>query len=126
MREEQARPDVAPRDAFVRSLVFPGLGHRLVGRPLEGLARGILFTMLVLMAVLVGLSGTRAPGLRLLFILYAGAAIVVYLGSAFEARRLAEGGDPFATAKQILWATVAVVLVSVGMLAVTVITTAKR
>jgi RNA polymerase subunit RPABC4/transcription elongation factor Spt4 len=126
MRQDERPREVDPKDALVRSLIFPGLGHRLCGYPLDGLARGVLFGMIAVMAFLVGLSGTRSTSLKLMFLLFCVLAALVYVGSAYEAYGLAAGGRLLVNAKQILWATVAVVMVSVGMLAMSVMTTPRR
>jgi hypothetical protein len=126
MRQDERPAQVDPKDAVVRSLIFPGLGHRLCGYPIEGLARGVLFAMVAVMAILAGLSGGRTATLKLMFLVFCLLAVVVYVGSAYEARGLAEGGGLLVDAKQILWATVAVVLLAVGLLAISVITTPRR
>jgi hypothetical protein len=126
MRQDERPREVDPKAALVRSLVFPGLGHRFCGYPLEGLARGVLFAMLAVMALLTGLSGTRSSSLELMLLLFCVLALVVYAGCAYEAFGLAAGGPLLVNSKQILWATVAVVMLSVGMLAMSVITTPRR
>jgi hypothetical protein len=126
MRQDERPKEVDPKDALVRSLIFPGLGHRLCGYPLDGLARGVLFGMIAVMAILVGLSGTKSSSLKLMFLLFCILAVVVYVGSAYEAHELAAGGHLLVNSKQILWVTVAVVMLSVGMLAMSVITTPRR
>lgn len=125
MRQDEGPRTVAPGAALGRSLIFPGLGHRLCGYPLDGLARGVLFGMIAIMTILVGLSGTRSASLKLMFLLFCVLAVLVYVGSAYEAHGLASGGQMLVTSKQILWATVAVVMLSVGMLAMSVITTPR-
>ena len=61
-----------------------------------------------------------------MFALFLGAALLVYVGSAFEAYRLAEGGQPFVSSRALLWATVVVIIGSVLLLAVSVVTVARR
>jgi hypothetical protein len=51
---------------------------------------------------------------------------VLYLGSAAEAYRIAEGGSPFVSARALLWATVALVMLSVALLAMSVVTVNSR
>lgn len=126
MRQDQERPQVDPKDALAWSLIFPGLGHRKVGRGLDGLARGVLFGMLFTMAILTGLSGIRSGMLFALFALFMGLALLVYAGSAWEAYHLAEGGEPVVSARALLWATVGVILLSVVVLALTVVTAVRR
>lgn len=113
MRQERRRSDVDRRDAFRRSLLFPGLGHRMAGRELDGFARGALFTMLAMATLLLGISGVASGAVRTLFLLYASATVAVWLMSAVEAARLAEGRDLFVPSRALLWITVTILLVSV-------------
>jgi len=126
MRADERPPDVEPMRAFRRSLVFPGLGHALVGRSFDGAARGVLFTMLVVMALIVILSGPTSGVLATVLVLFLGTALVLYLGSAWEAYRLAAGEPAFVSSRALLWATVAVVMVSVALLALAVATATRR
>jgi hypothetical protein len=126
MRRDDAPPKVDPTDALKASLVFPGLGHRKVGRGLDGLARGVLFAVLAAMAATMFISGVTTSGTFGVFAVFLGAALLVYVGSAFEAYRLADGGQPFVSSRALLWATVVVVLGSVLLLAISVVTVARR
>ncbi len=124
MRQDEPAPQVEPKDALAWSLIFPGLGHRKVGRGLDGLARGVLFAMLAAMTVIIVASGVTSGGLLGVLLLFMTMALVVYLGSAYEAYRIAEGGTPLVTARALLWATVGVIMVSVVLLALTVVSAA--
>jgi hypothetical protein len=115
---DQQPPKVDPAEAMRWSLVFPGLGHRRIGRGADGIARGVLFTMALLMAVIAASAGLSAPALLGEFVLFLAMAIAVYVATAFEARRLAEGGEPLVSARTLLWVTVGVVLLSGLILAV--------
>ena len=126
MRQDDAPPAVDPTDALKASLLFPGLGHRRVGRSLDGLARGVLFSVLASMAATMFISGVTTSGTVGVFALFLGAALLVYVGSALEAYRLAEGGQPFLSSRALLWATVVVIIGSVLLLAVSVVTVARR
>ena len=126
MRQDPARRQVDPSAAFRRSLVFPGLGHRMVGRDLDGFARGVLFAMLLLATVMLALSGVRSGAVGFLLIVYALATGLVYVGSAIEARRLAEGGEELVSSRALLWATVAILLGSVLIVSLVIGTATKR
>ena len=108
------------------SLIYPGLGHRKAGVPLDGLARGILFTMTFGMALLIGLGGVRAGPIFVLFALYLVLALLVYGGSAYEAYRVAQGGGLLFPSRPLMWATVGLMLLSVIALAVAVATSTGR
>jgi ribosomal protein L40E len=126
MRVEPARDRATPRDAVAWSLIYPGLGHRKAGVPLDGLARGILFTMTFGMALLIGLGGVRSGPIFALFLLYLVLALTVYGGSAYEAHRVAQGGALLVPSRPLMWATVGLMLLSVVSLAVAVATATAR
>ena len=126
MRQDEAPPEVDPKDALGWSLIYPGLGHRKLGRGLDGLARGVLFTMLAAMVLVIVVSGVTTAGLLGVLALYLLMALIVYLGSAYEAYRIAEGGQPLVTARALLWATVGIIMLSVVLLALTVASVASR
>ncbi len=127
MREETVRVKVDPRAAFRRSLLFPGLGHRMVpGRDVDAFARATLFAMLLIATLMLGLSGVRAGAVLLLFLVYLAATVTVYLLTAFEAARLAEGGEPLVSSRALLWATVAILLLSIVVVAFVIGTATKR
>ena len=126
MRQERERPTVDRREAFRRSLLFPGLGHRMVGRELDGFARSVLFSMLLIATVMLAFSGVPSGAVRFLFLLYAAATVAVYLMTAFEAARLADGGDLIVSSRALLWVTVTILLVSVVMVSLVIGTASKR
>jgi predicted RNA-binding Zn-ribbon protein involved in translation (DUF1610 family) len=125
MRQDEAPPRVDPKDAASASLLYPGLGHRKVGRGLDGLARGVLFTVLAAMAATVLVSGVDSAGTFGVLLLFLGGALLVYLGSAYEAYRMAAGEGPLVSSRALLWATVAVVIGSVMVIAVSLISAAR-
>jgi predicted RNA-binding Zn-ribbon protein involved in translation (DUF1610 family) len=126
MRQDDAPPQVEPKDALAWSLIFPGLGHRKVGRGLDGLARGVLFAMLFAMSLVIVVSGVTSSGLMGVFLLFMTMSLAVYFGSAYEAHRLAQGDAPLVSARVLLWVTVGVIMMSVVLLALTVVTAARR
>jgi hypothetical protein len=127
MRQETVSVKVDPRAAFRRSLIFPGLGHRMVpGREVDGFARGVLFAMLLLATLMLGLSGVHAGAVLLLFLVYLAASVLVYLMTASEAARLAGGGEPIVSSRTLLWATVGILLLSIVVVAFVIGTATKR
>ena len=127
MRQETARVRVDPRAAFRRSLMFPGLGHRMIpGREVDGFARGVLFAMLLIATLMLGLSGVHAAAVQFLFLVYLTASVLVYVLTAFEASRLAEGGEPLVSSRALLWATVAILIMSIIVVALVIGTAARR
>lgn len=112
-REPEREPRIPPSSALIWSLVWPGLGHVKAGRRVDGVARMVLFawtsgTVLVLLVSRSGL-GRAAP----LLWLYALAALALYAVSAVDARRLAGGEDPVVGPRPLLWASVALIVLSI-------------
>lgn len=126
MRRDEAPTRVDPKAAVRASLLFPGLGHRIVGRGLDGLARAVIFTVLAAMTLTVLVSGVRSAGALAMFLVFFGATLLVYAGSAWEAHRLAEGGQPVVSSRALMWVVVVVIMTSVALLAVSVVTNARR
>ena len=127
MRQETARVRVDPRAAFRRSLMFPGLGHRMIpGREVDGFARGVLFVMLLIATLMLGFSGVHAGAVRFLFLVYLTASVLVYVLTAFEASRLAEGGEPLVSSRALLWATVGILIMSIVVVALVIGTATRR
>lgn len=126
LREQEERPTVSPRDAFLWSLTFPGIGHAKLGRAADGVARGTLFLLTFGLTLVIVLSGVPSgPVFGVVAVLLA-SALTLYLGSAAEAYRIAEGGAPFLSARALLWATVALIMLSVALLALSVVTVSAR
>jgi hypothetical protein len=115
------RDAAGPREALVWSLVYPGVGHQRLGLGLDGLARGILFTMTAGMALLLALGGGGRGTTFVVFLLYLLLAIGTYALTAWEAYRVAQGGALFVPSRPLLWVTVGLIMVSVVALAVTVV-----
>ncbi len=126
MRDEPERPSVEPSDAVVRSLVFPGLGHRLLGRPTDGLARGAVFAVSLLMALLIGMTGLHTGAGVLVFVLFLLTAVGTYVVTAIEAGRLARGGDVTVPARSLMWLVAAEVFLAVIVLAISVLSATRR
>ncbi len=114
-RQDDRGPAVDPRTALTRSLVFPGLGHRALGRGADGVARAMLFVWTFGTALLLVGSGVSSGPVFGLFALYALLAALVYVLTAFEAYRLAQGGATIVSSRVLLWGAVSLVLVSVLM-----------
>lgn len=126
MREEPERRDVAPRDAVAWSLLFPGLGHRAVGRTTDGVVRGIVFALSFGMALLLGVAGVRSGPAFAVFLLLLLTGLAVYALSAVEAHRLASGGDLLIPSRPLLWALVGLIFVSIAILALAVMGATRR
>jgi ribosomal protein L40E len=122
LRQDEPVSTVSPRDAFLWSLVFPGVGHAKAGRAPDGIARGTLFVLTFGLALVVVLSGVSNPPVFAVVALLLVSALTIYLGSAAEAYRVADGGSTFVSARALLWATVALIMIAVSLLALSVVT----
>jgi ribosomal protein L40E len=119
------REPASARDALAWSFVYPGLGHQRLGLGLDGLARGILFTMTFGMALLIGLGGVSRAPILAVFLLYLLLALAAYGLTAWEAYRVANGAPLFVPSRPLMWVTVGLMLISVVTLALTVATTSR-
>ena len=126
MRAPVERGQVDPRDAAIRSLIFPGLGHRALGRGLDGLARGVLFAVTFGLGLLLAIAAAGSAALVGAFILFLVAGIGIYAMSAVEAHRLASGGQPLVPTNVLMWVLVGVVFVGISLLVVGVVSTTHR
>jgi len=111
------RPEVRPRTAALWSLAFAGLGHWKVGQLPDGIARMVLFawTLGTVIVVLVSRSGAGFGSSISLFVLYLGAATGIYVLSAIDAYRAADGLPPMVSSRVLLWASAALVLASIAL-----------
>ena len=83
------------------------------GREVDGFARGVLFAMLLIATLMLGFSGVHAGAVQFLFLIYLTASVLVYVLTAFEASRLAEGGEPVVSSRALLWATVGILIMTI-------------
>jgi ribosomal protein L40E len=123
--KQDERPAVDPRYALTRSLIFPGLGHRAVGRGADGLARAVLFVYTFCTALLILISGPSSGPAVGLLALYGSLAVGLYVLTAVEAYQMAQGGGPIVSSRVLLWGVVTLVVLSVLMAAFTIFAAAK-
>lgn len=115
-----ARPAVDPGRAAALSLMFPGLGHKALGRSAEGLARAVVFlwTLGMAVAILATAGGPAVGPFRPLLLILFGAAALVYATTATDARRIARGEDPIMSSRLLLYGSTGLMFVIVVMLVV--------
>lgn len=126
MRRDEAPVRIEPKEALAYSLLLPGLGHYKMRRAADGVARGVLVLVMFAMALLVFLSGVRTGVLFTVFAMFMALALAGYGGTAYEAHRIARGGEPLVSARTLLWGTVLVIIVSVALLALSVVTVTRQ
>jgi hypothetical protein len=120
------RRDADPEAAFRRSLLFPGLGHAMLGYPLDGFARGAVFALAVLVAILLPLSVPTTALTILAVVLSVAAAVGIYALSAAEVRRLAQRRGLLVESRFLLWGAVGLMMVTVGAIALSVASETRR
>lgn len=128
-QDAEPGPRVSPRDAVVWSLALPGLGHWKSGRPLDGMVWMAISLWTVGTVVLMLLSRTGSSGLGPtvpLLVVFAAAIVVLWVTSALDAHRIASGVRPLVTSRALLWGSVALVILSVVLLATLVVVPASR
>jgi hypothetical protein len=115
--DPRSTPDVARGRAIAWSLAYPGLGHRLVGRTGEGVARGAVFTLALgaILFLVVSRAGNSLGPILAFLAIYGLFGIALYAFTAVEAGHLADGGDPLASPRLFAWVAAGLVLVSLAV-----------
>jgi TM2 domain-containing membrane protein YozV len=113
-QEPEIAPDVQPSTAAALSLLLPGLGHWKLGRRGEALARVVLFVWSFGTVFLLSLArrGTGLGSLAALYSLFVVATLALWLESTVDAYRIAAEERPFVSARMLMWASAAFVVVS--------------
>ena len=118
--------EVDAQAALTRSLVFPGAGHAMLGYPIDGFARGVLFVLSVGLAIFLPIAAPHTAVMLLAILLMLGLAIGVYVLSAVEIKELAARGRLMVPSKFLLWVSVGVMFLVVGAIALSVATSTRR
>ena len=128
-RENAERPAMDPQSAAMWSMVFPGLGHWRLGRRADAVARFTMFgwafgALMILVVSRVG-KGGFGPTFPL-FLLFAFASVTIYVLSAVDAYRIAEGEQPLVSSRALLWASAGLVVLSVLIAGFVTLPSARR
>lgn len=118
--------DVDAQAALTRSLVFPGAGHAMLGYPIDGFARGVLFVLSVGLVIFLSIAALHTAVMLLAILLMLGLAVGVYVLSAMEIKELAARGRLMVPSKFLLWVSVGVMFLVVGAIALSVATSTRR
>jgi hypothetical protein len=119
-REPEARRATSPQRAVALSLLLPGLGHAVAGRVAEGLARGVVFgyALATGITVVVARSGLGlGPFLPLMLFGFAAAGFL-YVVTAVDAGRVAQGIAPVLTTRMLLYGAATLMLVTISVLVI--------
>lgn len=122
----ETRREVDANKAFRRSLLYPGLGHAMLGYALDGFARGAVFTLAVLVVILLPLSVPSTALTILSIVLGLAAAGGIYALSAVETKRLTERRSLLVESRFLLWGGVGLMMVTVGAIALSVASETRR
>jgi hypothetical protein len=117
---------VDPKKAFARSLMYPGLGHAMLGYSIDGFARGAVFALGVFIAIFLPLSVPITGLVVLAVVLAVATAVGVYVLSAVETKQLAQRRGLLLSSKVLLWGGVGLMLVTVGAIALSVASETRR
>jgi hypothetical protein len=123
-QEPERLPQIHPKTAALWSLLLPGLGQWKCGRPLDGIARMVVFLVPFGMLVLLVVSRLGRGGLgstTWLFSLFLVACLVAWSTSSVDAYRVASGVDPLIGPRRLLWGLVGFILVAVALATVVVL-----
>jgi ribosomal protein L40E len=109
-------PTASPGAAAAWSLLLPGLGHWLAGRRAEAVARFVLAAWILAMLVILlssRVAGGGLGGAAPLVLVFAMAAVALWVEAAVDGRRVAAGLAPIVSSRALLWACVALVALSI-------------
>lgn len=129
LREPEETLQVPARTAAAWSLVFPGLGHWKLGLKTDAIARFAMFgwafgALVVLLVSRVGKGGLGPT--TPLFVLFATAAIAIYVTAAVDAHRLASDEPPLVSSRALLWTSAGLVVLSVLIATFVTLPAARR
>ena len=120
-QEKESRPEVDPRSAVVRSLLFPGLGQIHIGRTADGVARAVLYLWTAgTAAVMLMAHGSSSSAITPVGVLFLVMSFVIYGMAAVDSYRQAAGAEPLLSPRYVLYGTVGLIMLSVVSLFVVV------
>ena len=107
-------PAVEPGRAAMFSLFYPGLGHYLVGRTAEAVARAVVFTFAIATGLTILIGGLRSGfgALLPLMVISLVAAGAVYVLSTLDAGKVAQGDTQILTPRMLLYGATGLILMT--------------
>lgn len=120
------RRTVDAEAAFRRSLLFPGAGHSMLGYGIDGFARGALFVLGLGIGAFLYVATPHTGVMVVAILLSLALAIAMYALSAVECRELAAGGRLRVPSRVLLWVGVGVVFATVGLIGLSIATSAPK
>jgi hypothetical protein len=120
LQDPEERIDVDPGRAAMWSLVFPGVGHFIIGRRGEGVARGVVFAFALLTGLVSLGAVTRGSGglYLLLMVVALGAAAGLYVISTLDAGRAASRLPPLLPSRVLMYGGIALMLASLAVVVI--------
>ena len=114
---------------MTRSLVFPGAGHAMLGYPIDGFARGVLFVLSVGLVIFLSIAALHTAADRCWRSCSCSAlAVGVYVLSAVEIKAAGRSGGAAhgAVASCCCGSSVGLMFLVVGAIALSVATSTRR
>jgi TM2 domain-containing membrane protein YozV len=120
LREPEEPIDIDPGRAAMLSLIFPGIGHFLVGRRGDGLARGVVFAFALVTGIVSLGAVTRGSGglYTLLMVMSLGVAAALYIVSTVDAGRAATRLPPLLPPRLLMYGGLGLMLTTLGVLVI--------
>jgi hypothetical protein len=118
--EESTGPHVDSGRALALSLLFPGVGHLVLGRTAEGVARAVIFgyALAMVVSILVARVGRGVGPFLPLLLVSAVAGVGLYAVTAVDAGRIARGERPLLSTRALLYGAVGLMLLTVAVLVI--------
>lgn len=119
-QEPEQSKEVDPGRAATFSLLFPGAGHVVAGRPGEAFARAIIFAFALIMGLAsIGPVRAGSGGMYLLLMVVSlGAAAALYVLSTADAGRAARGEEQILSMRFLLYGAVGLIFIAILVLTI--------
>ena len=127
-KEPDAGPKVDPGRAAAMSLIFPGVGHYVVGRAAEGIARAIVFSFALatgLLSLFAAIGG-GSPLFLVVMVVSLGSAAGLYVLSTLDAGRAAQDLPPIVSTRMLLYGAVGLMLLTLILLTIAALQNAPQ
>ena len=120
LKEPEERVDMDPGRAAMLSLIFPGVGHFMIGRRGDGIARGVVFAFALMTGLLTLGAVVRGSGgaYLMLMVLSLAAAAALYVVSTLDAGRAASRLPPLLPMRVLMYGGIGLMLATLGVLVI--------
>ncbi len=117
LQEPEPPVEVDPGRAAMLSLIFPGVGHIVIGRRSEGIARAVVFAFAIVTGFLAlnSFRGGGGTASLLLMVLAFGAAAGLYVISTLDAGRAASREEQLLASRVLMYGGVGLMLLTLAV-----------